>query len=172
MSLITAFATSAQAVGVLDLADASARGALSDDSLLAAHGLLMEHRRHADTLAARVAGEIARRSPREGGYSGLAQRRGFGSPGALLQNLAPVTAVEATQLIEAGALMATPPSTMWEAALGDALEAGSVSIAAVDAIPHAVLRGRKLLESAASIGNRRLRRLREPRRPHRQGMRQ
>ncbi|MEQ1735514.1 MAG: DUF222 domain-containing protein [Rhodoglobus sp.] len=134
MSLITAFATSAQAVGALDLADAAALGALSDDSLLAAHGLLMEHRRHADTLAARVAGEIARRSPRDAGYSGLAQSRGFGSPGALLQNLAPVTAVEATQLIEAGALMATPPSTMWEAALGDALDAGSVSIAAVDAI--------------------------------------
>ncbi|HOB57998.1 MAG TPA: DUF222 domain-containing protein [Rhodoglobus sp.] len=133
MSLTGSFATTAAAVVALGL-DAATLGALSDDALLAAHTLLTDHRRHADTIAAHLAGEIARRSTRDDGYAGLAQRKGFGSATGLLQSLSPVTASEASQLISAGVLLADPPSTLWEGALAQALSAGLVSVAATDAI--------------------------------------
>ena len=134
MSLTASFASTATAVVALELADAAALAALTDDTLLAAHALLTDHRRHAETIAAHLAGEIARRSSRDDGYAGLAQRHGFGSASGLLQNLSPVTATEATQLIAAGSLMAEPPSTLWEGALADALTSGLVSVAGADAI--------------------------------------
>jgi hypothetical protein len=133
MSLTGSFASTASAVVALAL-DAAALPALGDDALLAAHTLLTDHRRHADTIAAHLAGEIARRSSRDDGYAGLAQRKGFGSASGLLQSLAPVTATEAGQLISAGALLADPPSTLWEGALAQALSAGAVSVAGADAI--------------------------------------
>ena len=134
MSLTASFASTATAVVALELADAAALAALTDDTLLAAHALLTDHRRHAETVAAHLAAEIARRSSRDDGYAGLAQRHGFGSASGLLQNLSPVTATEATQLIAAGSLMAEPPSTLWEGALADALTSGLVSVAGADAI--------------------------------------
>lgn len=134
MALTETFATTASAVVALGLADATALTTLTDDALLAAHAVVTEHRRATDTLAAHLAGEIARRSCRDDGYAGLAQRNGFPSAGAFLQTLSPVTATEASQLIAAGELMAVAPATLWEAALADALAAGSVSIAAADAI--------------------------------------
>ncbi|MFM9878092.1 MAG: DUF222 domain-containing protein [Rhodoglobus sp.] len=134
MALTETFATTASAVVALGIPDAAALAVLSDDSLLAAHAVVTEHRRATDTLAAHLAGEIARRSSRDDGYAGLAQRNGFPSAGAFLQTLSPVTATEASQLIAAGELMAVAPATLWEAALADALAAGSVSIAAADAI--------------------------------------
>lgn len=134
MALTENFASTASAVVALGLADATALTSLSDDTLLAAHAVVTEHRRAADTLAAHLAGELARRSSRETGYSGLAQRQGFGSAEAMLQTLSPVSRVEAVQLIQAGELMASTPTTLWESALADALAAGAVSIAAADAI--------------------------------------
>jgi hypothetical protein len=135
MSFTESFANTAQSVVALGT-DATALAALPDDSLLAAHALLTEHRRHADTYAAWLAGEIARRSSREAGYAGLAQRRGFGSAEALLQSLSPVSRAEATGLVEAGTLMAAPSATaaLWEAALSAALYSGGIAVAAVDAI--------------------------------------
>ena len=134
MAFTETFATTASAVVALGIADAAALAALSDDALLAAHAVVTEHHRATDTLAAHLAGEIARRSSRDDGYSGLAQRNGFPSAGAFLQTLSPVTKTEATQLISAGELMASPPATLWEAALADALTAGTASVAAADAI--------------------------------------
>lgn len=121
MSLTESFAHTARSVVALGLVDAPALEALTDDALLAAHSVLTEHRRHADSLAARLAGELERRSSREAGYSGLAQRRGFGTTEAMLQSLSPVSRVEATQLVSAGTLMATPPTTLWESAVAAAL---------------------------------------------------
>ena len=46
MSLTASFATTATAVVALELADAAALAALTDDTLLAAHALLTDHRRH------------------------------------------------------------------------------------------------------------------------------
>ncbi len=133
MSFTESFATTAGSVVALGV-DAAALAALPDDALLAALALLAEHRRHADTYAAWLTGEIARRSPRDAGYSGLAQRKGFGSAEALVQSLSPVSRVEATQLVQAGELMAAAPASLWESILSSALTAGSLSVAAADAI--------------------------------------
>jgi Domain of unknown function (DUF222) len=135
MSFTESFATTAQSVVALGR-DAAALASLPDDSLLAAHTLLTEHRRHADTYAAWLAAEIDRRSPRDAGYSGLAQRKGFGSTEALLQTLSPVSRAEATSLIEAGALMAAPAATsaLWESALSAALHSGALAVPAAEAI--------------------------------------
>ncbi len=134
MSLTESFARTAQSVVALALVDAPALAALSDDSLLAAYSVLTQHRRHADTLAARFAGELERRSSRDAGYTGLAQRNGFGSAETMIQSLSPVSQAEATQLIQAGTLMTTPATTMWESALSSALSSGSLAVAAADVI--------------------------------------
>ncbi len=134
MSLTESFAHTAQSVVALGLVDAPSLATLSDDSLLAAHSVLTEHRRHADSLAARLAGELKRRSSRDAGYSGLAQRKGFGSTEAMLQSLSPVSRIEATQLVRAGTLMASPPATLWESAIATALTSGSLAVAAAEAI--------------------------------------
>lgn len=80
MPFTESFASTAESVVALGT-DASALAALPDDALLAAHSLLVDHRRHADLYAAFLAGEIERRSSRDAGYSGLAQSKGFGSAG-------------------------------------------------------------------------------------------
>jgi hypothetical protein len=133
MSFTESFASTAQSVVALGL-DSAGLAALPDDALLAAHSVLADHRRHADAYAAWLAGEIARRSSKDAGYSGLAQRKGFGSAEAMLQNLSPVTRAEATRLVATGALMSATPTTLWESALASALNAGSLSITAADAI--------------------------------------
>ena len=133
MTFTESFATTAQAVVGLGV-DAEALAALPDDELIAAHTLLTEHRRHADLFAAFLAGEISRRSSRDAGYSGLAQRNGHGSTESFVQSLAPVSRAEAAALVAAGELMGTEPTTLWEAALATALSAGSLAVPAADAI--------------------------------------
>lgn len=133
MSFAESFATTARAVVGLG-ADAAALAALPDDQLVAAHSLLTEHRRHADLFAAFLAGEISRRSSRDAGYTGLAQRNGHGSAESFVQSLAPVSRAEATALVAAGELMGTAPTTLWEGALATALSAGSLAVTAADAI--------------------------------------
>lgn len=134
MAITEMFATTAQAVCALELVDAAAITNLEDDALLAAHALITEHRRHSDTIAAHFAAELHRRSSRDAGHSGLAQRKGFGNAETMLQTLSPVTRAEATQLIQAGTLMTEAATSLWEAALAEALSAGRLSIAAADAI--------------------------------------
>jgi len=72
------FASTAQVVLRLGL-DAAALATLPDDALLAAHTVLTEHRRSTELYTAWLSAEIARRSSRDAGCSGLAQRQGFGS---------------------------------------------------------------------------------------------
>jgi hypothetical protein len=140
MSFPQSFAESAAAVVNLG-ADAAALAALPDDDLLAAHALLSVHRQQADTYAAWLAGEIARRSQHELGYSGLAQRKGFGSPAGLVESLGQASRAEAGTLVELGTLMvdaAAPGSDTalapWQAALARALAGSSLSLGSADAI--------------------------------------
>lgn len=133
MAFTENFATTAQAVVGLGV-DAAALAALPDDELIEAHTLLTEHRRHADLFAAFLTGEISRRSSRDAGYSGLAQRNGHGSAESFVQSLAPVSRAEATALVAAGELMGAEPTTLWESALATALSAGSLAVPAADAI--------------------------------------
>jgi hypothetical protein len=138
MSFTESFAATAAAIVDLGFDDLSL-ASLPDESLLAAHNLLTDHRRHAELYAALLAGEIARRSSRETGYAGLAQRKGFPSAHVFLQSLAPITRAEAIQLVEAGTLMAASAdsaesTSLWETALASALLDGTLSVAAADAI--------------------------------------
>ncbi|MET4780547.1 DUF222 domain-containing protein [Glaciihabitans sp. UYNi722] len=79
---------------------------LDDEQLLLAQQAHTTLRRISDRLGALIAGEIAHRSRREIGYSGLAQRKGYSSPEALVQSLAQSTRAEASKLVRLGGLMA------------------------------------------------------------------
>ncbi len=132
MTFTETFAFTAEAVLRLG-PDAAALATLPDDALLAAHTVLTEHRRSTELYTAWLSAEIARRSSRDAGYSGLAQRQGFGSATALIESLSPVSHAEATRLVEAGQLM-TGAETLWESALSEALRAGGLSVPTADAI--------------------------------------
>jgi hypothetical protein len=79
---------------------------LDDATLLAAQQRHSALKRQVDTHGAWIAGEIARRSTRELGYAGLAQRQGFFSPEELIQSMSKTTRSEAAKLVKVGTLMA------------------------------------------------------------------
>ena len=114
-----------------DTADAVARlgldfAPLSDQSLLDAQRTLAEHRRTADVFSAALAGEIARRSSRDLGYAGLAQRSGFLSPEALIQSVTGGGRAEASKLVAVGTLL--------DSTVGSAVLDGTISVDAAQAI--------------------------------------
>ncbi len=113
---------------------------LADDELMDVSRLAAEIRRRADAVASIAAAELKRRSDPALGHSGLAQRTGARTPERLLQHLTGVTKKEAGELIRVGEITATPtvdsapdlPS--WLSAVGAAVRAGSLSVAAADVI--------------------------------------
>jgi hypothetical protein len=129
--------------------DSAALTALPDHDLLAIPKLLADITRQLEPSAAAIAGEIARRSTREHGFGGLAQRAGFRTPEQLLQHLTGSTRRGATRLVHAGTIIheselvaaaetagefpagVTAP---WLAVVGRAVAAGSMSIEASEAI--------------------------------------
>ena len=128
---------------------AAAFAALTDEQLLRVQGDIASLRRHADTYAAWAAGEIARRSSRELGFTGLAQRNGFLSPEALIQSATGGTRTEAAKLVAVGTLLgqteaaedlreADPGSPFaelpWLGVVAGAVRAGTLSVDAAEAI--------------------------------------
>ena len=122
---------------------------LSDDELLEVQKQLVTIRRQYETHAAWAAGEIARRSSRELGFSGLAQRKGFLTPEALIQSSTGGTRTDAAKLIAVGVVMGeteaaedlreadptSPFSTLpWLAVVAQAVRSGTVSLDAAEAI--------------------------------------
>lgn len=119
---------------------------LSDADLLDAQRTLADTRRALDAAASLVAGEMSHRSRGELGYDGLAQRAGFQSAEKLVQHTTGSTAREAFGLVAVGTLVhnadavdrgevvAAELSTPWLAAVGTAVAAGGLSIAAAQAI--------------------------------------
>jgi hypothetical protein len=119
---------------------------LDDTMLLAAQHRLAQARQALDACASLVAGEVGYRSRRDLGYAGLAQREGFRTPEALIQHATGSTAREATTLIQVGTLVhqaMTDPAgapgevaagESWLAAVGAAVTAGEISVAAATAI--------------------------------------
>jgi hypothetical protein len=103
-NLAQALRASADTVAGLG-ASAADIAAIGDTELLLAQAEISAHRRHLDTYAAWVAGEIARRSRYELGYAGLAQRKGFVSPEALIQSVSKTTKAEAAKFVQVGSLM-------------------------------------------------------------------
>jgi len=137
MAFTDSFATTAHAVMALGL-DADALAALPDEQLVTAHSLLSAHRQHAETFAAWLVGEIARRSTRDTGYSGLAQQRGYGSTEALIQATTPATRAEAHAAVQLGSLMSAAgsatPLPAWQSTIAEALTAGRLAPRAAEAI--------------------------------------
>ena len=126
-------------------ADAAALGRLDDDELLAAQTSVAEHRRALDTHASWIAAEIARRSRREAGHSGLAQRKGFVSAEALIQSVSQSSRAEASKFVQLGTLLAEvtaeegretpdPNGRAWHAPIAEGLSAGRLSSDGAEAI--------------------------------------
>ncbi|MCU1439711.1 MAG: endonuclease [Rhodoglobus sp.] len=97
-------------------------------------------RRRVDAGAALVAAEVARRSTRELGYSGLAQREGARSAEQLVEQLAGVTPAEARAMVRVGELLSVDdPSSpdhgpAWLESVTTAVSVGELSVIAADAI--------------------------------------
>ena len=113
---------------------------LPDRDLMNALDDLGEIKRRADAVAAIVSAELDRRSRPELGHDGLAQRLGLRTGAKLVQRLARVTAGEAHQLVRVGEISApvttdSPPDLpSWLGAVGSAVRAGVLGVAAADAI--------------------------------------
>src|SRR5699024_4697271 len=102
--------------------------AMSDAALLERQEALVAERRRIDAALVGLAGEIARRSSREAGLSGLAQQRGHRSPQDFIAASTGLSRREAVSLVRLAEPMTTAPS------VATALEGGTVSVAAADAI--------------------------------------
>ncbi|MBG6054371.1 hypothetical protein IWX81_000761 [Salinibacterium sp. CAN_S4] len=128
---------------------------LPDAALLALQVEIATSRRRLDSLSARVAAEVGRRSAPDLGYAGLAQRSGARTPEALVQQLTGVTRSEARSLIRIGSVLET--GSPWCAPVADAVSDGSISIAAADGIvaglgpPSSCVAADDLLDAAVRL---------------------
>lgn len=125
---------------------------LPDDALLSTQRSLAELRRIIDARSSLVAGEVAFRSRRELGYTGLAQKEGFQSAEKLVQATTGSTRRDASTLVTAGTLVheslileAVDPATgelpdgfvvrePWLVAVGTAVAEGTLTVDAARAI--------------------------------------
>ncbi len=115
---------------------------LSDADLLDHQRSLATAHRHLELAAASLAAEIAHRSRRELGYTGLAQRLGARSPEVLVQTVTGTNASTARRLVSVGTMVAeferpasaTTPVESWLAPLVAAVAAGTISPDALAAV--------------------------------------
>ncbi|MBX3310824.1 MAG: DUF222 domain-containing protein [Cryobacterium sp.] len=126
--------------------------ALGDAALLASQRELSELRRIVDARSSLVAGEVAYRSRRDLGYSGLAQREGFQNAEKLVQATTGSTRREASTLVTAGTLVldskmlrAVDPET------GDVPEGFAVREPWLSAVGVAVADGWLTVDAARAI---------------------
>lgn len=106
---------------------------LGEYELIAGLDGLGELRRRVDAALAAFSAEVAHRSRREAGFSGLAASRGAGTPEALVQQVAGVTKREAGAMVRVGVQL-TPDASPWLAAVGAGVGAGRVSVEKADVI--------------------------------------
>jgi len=143
--------------------DAESYRAATDTELLELASIHAAHARQANALQALVAGEVARRSRRELGFSGLAQSMGHRTPEELMRVTTGSTLGEARRVVSVGTLMVetadaeraavpvadpvtgevvvqthVPPSRPWMSAVVDAVLAGLISVEKSDAIRRGV----------------------------------
>ncbi len=121
-------------------AAALAPAALGDDALLDAQKSLASSIRTLESAASRVAAEIARRSSRDLGYEGLAQRLGARTPERLVQLLSGSSLADARRLVRVGT--ATEPWLAPADGLGvqqiDAIRSGLASTLSPEMLEPAV----------------------------------
>lgn len=126
--------TSAPAPDLGHLPSSSNLAGLGDDELMARQQQFAAARRLVDVGAALVSADLARRSRRDLGYAGLAQREGLRSPQQLIERLAGVTPEESHAMVQVGQLLDDPGASPWLSAVASAVSAGDISVLAADAI--------------------------------------
>lgn len=104
---------------------------LADDEVLALQASIAGVRRRVDAAAATVAAEIGRRSARDLGYSGLAQKQGARTPERLVASITGLSVPESRAMIAAGDAAA---DATWMQPVVSALQTGEVSVGATAAI--------------------------------------
>jgi hypothetical protein len=154
MSLITATGLVEQLDAVVAAASAVSCGVAevqaADDAALVSLSRLAAQAKHLiEAHLAVIAGEIAARSTREMGHSGLAQREGFRSAEELLRTTTGSTGREATTAVRVGRMvreaavdLGVDPATgaaveaaePWLACVASAVSSGALSVGAADAI--------------------------------------
>lgn len=107
-----------------------------DDELLALQRHYAAVRRLVDAGAARIAAAVERRSGRELGQSGLAQREGAPTAARLIEVVAGVSPGEAHSMVTVGAMLeaAGQPGTAYLDEVVGAVASGQLSLAAAQAI--------------------------------------
>jgi hypothetical protein len=115
--------------------------ALSDDALIARQSFLAREARRIAVEAALTAAEIAYRSRRELGYSGLAQKRGLRTPEALVQQATGVSIGDARTLVHVGTAVTSldldnpvASATPWLSACATAVNGHHLTLDAFTAI--------------------------------------
>ncbi|MDF2555501.1 MAG: hypothetical protein K0R60_1396 [Microbacterium sp.] len=85
--------------------------ALDDDELLGLLTDTADTRKALELIMARATAEVARRSSRELGYRGLAQRKGLRTGRALVQQITGLGRADVVRAVDAGAELAEAPAT-------------------------------------------------------------
>jgi len=113
---------------------------LADAELLEGQRAVAELRRRVEAVAAVFAGEIAHRSRRELGHTGLAQANGVRSAEDLIARVTASsrrdahTLVKAAELLPAPARTDIPPAPRWWVVIGDAVASAAISVEAAEII--------------------------------------
>jgi len=141
--------------------------ATDDAELVSLSRLAAREKQLAEAHLAVIAGEIAARSTREMGHSGLAQRSGFRSAEELLKGTTGATGREAVTAVRVGRMvreaavdLGVDPATgalieasePWLASVAAAVSSGSLSVGAADAIRTGLGQPTDNVSSAALAG--------------------
>lgn len=146
----------------LELPDLGELSRLHDEDVMRLQSRLAALRRRVDAASAEVAGEISRRSSRELGHAGLAQRLGARTPEKLVAHLGGMSAPEARAMVTVGESLAG--DAPWLRPVVAGVAAGDLSVGAAaairvglgtpsDAVPAADLTAaaERLAEAAATL---------------------
>jgi hypothetical protein len=140
---------------VIELPELSGVARASDAEVERLLGVVAAAKRRVDACAAVLAGEVERRSDRELGYSGLAQRTGDRTADGFVARVTGASGSEARQLVTVGKLLDAPPP--WLAGVASSVTSGEVSVGAAAAIstglgaPSASVAADDLLDAADRI---------------------
>jgi hypothetical protein len=140
---------------VIELPVLSGLPRASDAELERLLGVVAAAKRQVDACAATLAGEVERRSDRELGYSGLAQRSGDRTPDGFVARVTGASGREARELVTVGKLLDAPPP--WLTPVASGVVSGEVSVGAAAAIstglgePSASVAADDLLDAADRI---------------------
>jgi len=121
------------AVGALELVPMGGYGDLNDDELLDLSRGVSRARQLAEAHVALIAGEIQRRSARELGSAGMAQRLGLRTAEELVRVTNRATAREASTAVRVGRIVATIDEP-WLEPVSQSILDGSLPVASADAI--------------------------------------